>query len=219
MRGGPGKTHPPTPTKLSSSIFQWNFLGWSRKNFSAGSQKFRSVIILTSKCYILKTNWFRNGRIAVIFKKFSPVPYPDFRVWCPDFWVWYPEIRVLYGSYVTHSLRWKGGQYMMISPFLYPSKWLMGNGQIVDKGFAKFFFYTVVTHRQKIFFLWKRIVPIKIAFTVHCQRRENYLMAQITIKYNFASKFLYMLAWCLDQENGLKLKIVCIGNVLLTCNG
>ena len=53
MRGWPGKTHPKTPTELSSSIFQCNFLGWSRKNFTAESQKFRCIKILNSKWYIL----------------------------------------------------------------------------------------------------------------------------------------------------------------------
>ena len=91
--------NPSTPTKSLSSIFQCNFLGYSRKNFTVGSQKFRCVNILTSKWYILIINWFGNGCITVIFKICLPVPYLDFRVW-------YPEIRVWYGSYITHSLRW-----------------------------------------------------------------------------------------------------------------
>ena len=36
QKGWPGKTHPPKSTKSSSSIFQCNFLGWSRKNFIVG---------------------------------------------------------------------------------------------------------------------------------------------------------------------------------------
>ena len=75
-----GVTWKNPPNESLSSIFQCNFFGWSRKNFTAGSQKSRFVIILTSKWYILIIYQFQNGHIAVIFKIFKPVPYPDFRV-------------------------------------------------------------------------------------------------------------------------------------------
>ena len=74
-------THSPAPTKSSSSIFQCNFLEWSRKIFNAGSQKTRCLIVSTSKWYIPIINWFRNDHITVILAISFPVPYPDFRVW------------------------------------------------------------------------------------------------------------------------------------------
>ena len=101
LRGWPEKNHPPTPTKSSSSIFQCNFLGWLRKNFTAGSQKSRSVIIWASKRYIPIIYWFRNGHLTVILTFFftSTIPWfkgmiPWFQVMVPWNQVPYPEIRV-----------------------------------------------------------------------------------------------------------------------------
>ena len=62
-----------------------------KKEFYCRVTKTSSVIIIISKWNILIINWSRNGCITVIFKKFSPIPFPEIREW--------------YGSYVTNSLR------------------------------------------------------------------------------------------------------------------
>ena len=60
-----------TPHRIVNFNISMKFLRVTEKEFYCGVPKIsRFVIILTSKCYILVINRFRNGHITVIFHQY-----------------------------------------------------------------------------------------------------------------------------------------------------